>query len=37
MEAFKLESMGLVNLQANLATVSCEFYRQYFGDRFSSN
>ena len=23
-EAFKLESMGLVNLQGNLATVSCE-------------
>ncbi|WP_445300085.1 AAA-like domain-containing protein [Microcoleus sp. D3_18_C4] len=33
MEAFKWESMGLVNLQGNLATVSCEFYRQYFGDR----
>ena len=32
-EAFKLESMGLVNLQGNLATVSCELYRQYFGDR----
>ncbi|WP_445245420.1 AAA-like domain-containing protein [Microcoleus sp. OTE_8_concoct_300] len=36
-EVFKLESMGLVNLQANLATVSCELYRQYFGDRFSSS
>ena len=35
-EAFKLESMGLVNLQGNLATVSCELYRQYFGD-FSSS
>lgn len=32
-EVFKLESMGLVNLQANLATVSCELLRQYFGDR----
>ncbi len=32
-EAFKLESMGLVNLQGNLATVSCELYRQYFGNR----
>lgn len=36
-EASKLESMGLVNLQGNLAAVSCELYRQYFGDRFSSN
>jgi hypothetical protein len=32
-EVFKLESMWLVNLQGNLATVSCELYRQYFGDR----
>jgi hypothetical protein len=32
-EEFKLESMGLVNLQGNLATVSCELSRQYFGDR----
>ena len=32
-EAFKLESMGLVNLQGNLGTVSCQLYRQYFGDR----
>ena len=36
-EVFKLESMGLVNLQANLATVSYELYRQYFGERFSSS
>jgi hypothetical protein len=35
-EAFKLEIMGLVNLQGNLATVSCELFRQYFGD-FSSS
>ena len=32
-EAFKLESMGFVNLQGHLATVSCQLYRQYFGDR----
>ena len=36
-EAFKLESMGLVNLQGNLAMVSCELYSQNFGDRFISN
>jgi len=35
-EAFKLESMELVNLPTNLATVSGELYRQYFGERFSS-
>jgi hypothetical protein len=35
-EAFKLESMGLVNLQSNLATVSCDLFRQYLGD-FSSS
>lgn len=32
-EASKLESLGLVNLQGNLAMVSCQLYRQYFGDR----
>ncbi len=32
-EAFKLQSIGLVNLQGNLATVSCELYIQYFGAR----
>lgn len=34
---FKLKSMGLVNLEGDRATVSCELYRQYFGsllDRF---
>jgi hypothetical protein len=31
--AFKLHSMGLVNLQANQAIASCELYRQYFSDR----
>jgi len=36
-EAFKLEIMGLVNLQGNMATVSCKLYRQYFGDQFSSS
>ncbi|MBZ8182287.1 serine/threonine protein kinase [Oscillatoria salina IIICB1] len=36
-EASKLASMGLVNLQGNLATISCELYKQYFGDRFSSS
>jgi hypothetical protein len=29
--------MELVNLQGNQATVSCELFRQYFGDRFSSS
>jgi AAA-like domain len=36
-EAFKLQSMGLVNLQGNTATVSCELYGKYFGDRFGSS
>jgi hypothetical protein len=36
-EVFNLESMELVNLQGNQATVSCELFRQYFGDRFSSS
>ncbi len=35
-EAFKLQSMGLVHLQGNQATSSCELYSQYFRDRFSS-
>jgi hypothetical protein len=35
-EAFKFEIMGLVNLHASLATVSCELFRQNFGD-FSSS
>jgi hypothetical protein len=35
-KAFKWEIMGLVNLQSNLARVTCELYRQYFGD-FSSS
>jgi len=32
--ASKLESMGLVNLQGNLGTVSCQLYGQYFSGRF---
>ncbi len=28
--AYRLESLGLVNLSKNLATPSCELYRQYF-------
>lgn len=36
-QAFKLQSMGLVHLQGNQATSSCELYYQYFRDRFSSN
>jgi transcriptional regulator with XRE-family HTH domain len=35
--ASKLKSIGLINLQGNLATVSCELYQQYFGAFFSSN
>lgn len=31
--AFKLHSMGLVNLQGNYVVPSCELYRRYFGDR----
>jgi AAA-like domain/TIR domain len=30
--AFKLESMGLVRLQGNQATLRCDLYRQYFRD-----
>lgn len=33
MEASKLESMGLIHLQGNQATVSCDLYSQYFSDR----
>jgi hypothetical protein len=31
--AYKLESMGLVNLCGNQVTASCELYRRYFCDR----
>lgn len=36
-EAFKLQSMGLVNLQGNQATVSCQLYEQFFCERFGSS
>ncbi|HEY9821892.1 MAG TPA: AAA-like domain-containing protein [Candidatus Sericytochromatia bacterium] len=32
-QGFKLQRMGLVNQQENRVTLSCELYRQYFGDR----
>lgn len=32
MVAYKLHSMGLVNLQGNRATPRCNLYRQYFSD-----
>jgi hypothetical protein len=35
-DAFKLYSMGLVNLLGNQVTVSCDLYRQYFRDRLLS-
>lgn len=31
--AFKLESMGLIRLEGDNATLRCELYRQYFCDR----
>ncbi|MDJ0676354.1 MAG: AAA-like domain-containing protein [Calothrix sp. MO_167.B42] len=33
--ALKLQSMGLVNLQGNKATISCKLYLNYFRDRLS--
>lgn len=36
-QAFKLESMGLIHLQGNYATPSCELYRQYFRDRLKES
>ncbi|MGV0023914.1 AAA-like domain-containing protein [Phormidesmis priestleyi] len=33
LQAFKLESMGLVHLQENHVIPRCELYRQYFRDR----
>lgn len=33
MQAFKLHSMGLVNLQGNECSPRCDLYRQYFRDR----
>ncbi|MBD1867249.1 AAA-like domain-containing protein [Cyanobacteria bacterium FACHB-471] len=34
--AFKLESMGLVKLHGNEATMRCDVYRQYFRDHLSN-
>ena len=33
---YKLESMGLIKLVGNQATISCDLYRQYFHDRVNS-
>jgi hypothetical protein len=30
--AYKLESMGLINLEGDLAQPSCQLYQQYFGE-----
>ncbi|MEM9540034.1 MAG: AAA-like domain-containing protein [Cyanobacteria bacterium P01_E01_bin.42] len=35
-EAFKLHSMGLVHLDGNEVTVSCDLYRNYFRDRLKN-
>ena len=35
-EGFKLESLGLVNLQGNKATSSCDLYTKYFSDRLNN-
>ena len=35
LQAFKLESLGLVNLQGNQATSSCNLYKKYFSDRLN--
>ncbi|MGF1589867.1 MAG: AAA-like domain-containing protein [Pleurocapsa sp.] len=35
LQAFKLESLGLVTLQGNQAVSSCALYTQYFRDRLS--
>jgi hypothetical protein len=32
-----LEDLGLVRLENNKATISCELYRQYFHQRFQNN
>lgn len=36
-QAFQLESMGLVRLNGNLASVSCDLYSHYFRDRFQTS
>jgi len=35
LQAFKLESLGLVELQGNRATSSCSLYTNYFRDRLN--
>jgi DNA-binding CsgD family transcriptional regulator len=35
--AHELEDLGLVRLENNKATISCELYRQYFHQRFQNN
>ena len=35
LQAFKLESLGLVKLQGNQVVSSCNLYTSYFGDRLS--
>jgi serine/threonine-protein kinase len=36
MQAFKLDSLGLVKLQGNECVPRCELYRQYFRSRLSA-
>jgi hypothetical protein len=36
LSAFQLHSMGLVTLQGNQVTPSCELYRRYFSDRLAA-
>jgi hypothetical protein len=36
-QAFRLQSLGLVHLQGNRAVPSCELYAQYFRDRFAES
>ncbi len=31
---FKLQSMGLIEIQGNLVTISCDLYQRYFSERF---
>lgn len=37
MQAYKLHSMGLINLLGNEVTISCKLYRQYLCDRLISS
>ena len=36
-DAFKLHSMGLINLNGNEVTVSCDLYRDYFREKIASD